>query len=618
MAVVHKVRNGSNGPHLLEHYLEKKENVADKKRVATINIVGCCILYAGVTFWQTQNSAIGMHGVIAQIQVMVSVFLTVSVPKKGYITAVAINAAQSLILMPRVFLYGDSYAAPGLVIPLCKIITITIISLFAKRLLYKLHETREQKTELLVLYEELTATEEELSHQNKLLIEYNRVMAEKEKQLNFLALFDVLTELPNRKMIIDRLELLIKLAMQKPMSFAVVLIDLDDFKMVNGSMGHHVGDFLLQDISTKLKRKIHAEDLLGRLGGDEFALVIQRELNEDEIGEYVEQLKDVFANPFMVARTEFMIGASMGIALYPQDGDTAMELLKCADTAMYKAKEAGKNSTRFFNHRMQADILKKVEFENNLLSSIANAELFLVFQPQYFSDNKKIRGFEALIRWRSPKLGLVDPRQLIPVAEETGFIIPMGEWILRRACEQFQTLQGLYPYEGIVSVNISAMQIMNPAFVPMVRDILHETGLAGKYLEIEITESIFISSMNYVIEVLNALRALGVRIALDDFGTGYSSLNYLQLLPIDTLKIDKTFIDQIERRHAKKQMIGSIISLVHQLDITVIAEGVETEKQLHYLQEHSCDCIQGFLWGKPLGADALVQLLNQTEAAEVV
>lgn len=603
-----------SGNSFLDRFLGKREILPEKNRMAAINIVVFSLLYAGITVWQARNAAPTLNGVVAQIQVMISVILVLSTPQKGYIAAVLINGIQSLLLAVRVFLYGDTYAAPGIVVPVCTIITLTIIFLFSRRIQCKLKEIREQKDELEALYEELTANEEELSHQNKQLLEYNRVMAEKEKRLNFLAYFDVLTELPNRKMLINRLDLLCKLSGQNPMNFAVVLIDLDNFKMINDSMGHHVGDWLLKDISLKLQKLIHAEDMLGRLGGDEFALIIQRELKEAEILEYVESVNNIFAAPFAVELTEFAISASLGIALHPQDGDTSMELLKCADTAMYKAKESGKNAIQFFNHKMKADILKKIEFENNLLSSILNQELFLAFQPQYFSGDKSLRGFEALIRWRSPKLGLVDPLQLIGVAEETGFIIPLGEWILRRACQQFKHIQDVYCVQLILAVNISALQIMDPAFVSMVKRVLDETGLEGQHLEVEITESVFISSMNYVVEVLNELRKIGVRIAVDDFGTGYSSLNYLQLLPIDTLKIDKTFIDQIDGRTANKQIIGPIISLVHQMNIAVVAEGVETEAQLHYLQHHSCDCIQGYLWGKPLDVQAMIQLMESSRS----
>lgn len=315
--------------------------------------------------------------------------------------------------------------------------------------------------------------------------------------------------------------------------------------------------------------------------------------------------------PFAFERTELSISASLGISIYPQDGNDSVDLLKYADTAMYKAKDCGKNAVQFFCKEMKDEVLKKIEFENRLLSAIQNQEVFLVFQPQYRLGKKQLRGFETLVRWESPEFGLISPVNFIPVAEETGFIIQLGEWILNTACKKFKDIQDKYCVNLVVSVNISAVQIMDPSFVQMVKNVLEQTGLHGKYVEFEITESVFISSMEYVIRVLTELKETGIRIALDDFGTGYSSLNYIQKLPIDILKIDKTFIDSINHKDAKNQIVGSIISLVHQMDISVIAEGVENETQLAYLEDHNCDCIQGFLWGKPLCEQDMNQLLQE-------
>ena len=410
-------------------------------------------------------------------------------------------------------------------------------------------------------------------------------------------------------MIIDRIDFLISLAESKKISFATVFIDLDNFKKINDSMGHHAGDLLLKAVTSKLKGLIHSKDMLGRLGGDEFAIIIQRELKEEEILEYVENLKDSLMDCFVIENTEFNTSASLGISMYPQDGKDSAELLKCADTAMYKAKEYGKNGVYFFRKEMKEDILKKIEFENRLLSAIKNEEIFLVFQPQYTSNSKELRGFEVLVRWKSPELGLVSPGQFIPVAEETGFIVQLGEFIFRKACEKFKYIQDKYNIMSVISVNISALQIMDPYFVQMVKNVLEETKFDVRYLELEITESVFISSVDYVINIINELKEMGISIALDDFGTGYSSLNYLQLLPIDTLKIDKSFIDSIDN-NTKKQIVGSIISLVHKMEISVVAEGIENEIQLEYLKKHECDFIQGFLWGKPLNEEEVSKLLN--------
>lgn len=595
----------------IDRYIDMQSETYEKKYIPRVKIVVCVFFYVAVAIIQALIPASkNISGIIAQLQVMISVYLVSSVMKKGYIIAVIMNVMQSLIVLRLVFLDNNTPAAPGVVVPLCTIITMTIIYRFGIRLDRKFAEARRQKEELLTLYEEIAATEEELSQQNKQLVEYNLAMKENEEKLNYLAFFDVLTELPNRKMVINRLDLLITLSTKKQMNFAVVFIDLDNFKRINDSMGHHAGDMLLQAVALRLKSLIHQDDMLGRLGGDEFALIIQRQLKDENILEYVESLRAVLLDSFLIERAEISISASFGISIYPRDGHNSVELLKCADTAMYKTKDYGKNGVQFFCKEMKDDILKIMEFENKLLASIRNGELSLVFQPQYAAATKKLRGFEVLTRWQSAELGYISPVKFIPVAEGMGFIVTMGEWILRKACEKFKYIQNKYNIYTVISVNISAVQIMEPMFVKMVKNVLEETEFNAKYLEFEVTESVFISSVEYVSGVLKDLKELGISIALDDFGTGYSSLSYLQKLPIDTLKIDKSFIDTLNNTNERKQIVGSIISLVHQMDMWVVAEGVENEIQLNYLQKHDCDCIQGFLWGRPLDEEDLEQLFQ--------
>lgn len=601
----------SNEMNYFNRFFYNKEHIYEKTYISVIKIIVCILLYVSIILIQSHSqSSESIKGIVSQFQVMISVYLVVSVVKKGYVIAVILNIIQIILVTKNVIINGYTNAAPGIVVPVGSIITITIIYLFSRRLKQKFEEINDQKEDLITLYEELAATEEELSQQNKQLLIYNRSMKEKEEKLNYLAFFDILTELPNRKMIINRLDILISLSMKKQMRFALAFIDLDNFKRINDSMGHHAGDLLLQEVAVRLKTVIHQDDMLGRLGGDEFALIIQRQLTQEEILTYVESLRDVLFDKFYIDKTELCVSASFGISVFPQDGNNSTDLLKCSDTAMYKVKEDGKNGVHFFNKEMKDKIFRRIEFEKRLLSSIKNNELFLVFQPQYSSSEKKLRGFEALVRWNSPELGLVSPVEFIPISEETRFIIPMGKWILKTSCEIYKKLQDKYNFTGTISVNISAVQIMEPSFLQMVKSILEETGVNPRYLEIEITESVFISSMEYVIGVLNELKKMGIQIALDDFGTGYSSLSYLQLLPIDTLKIDKIFIDGIISREADKQIVGPIISLVHQMDISVVAEGVEKDIQLDYLRNQSCDCIQGFLWGKPLDEENMDQLLQ--------
>jgi EAL domain-containing protein (putative c-di-GMP-specific phosphodiesterase class I) len=295
--------------------------------------------------------------------------------------------------------------------------------------------------------------------------------------------------------------------------------------------------------------------------------------------------------------------------MFPADGDTAEELIKSAEAAMYKAKEGGRNGVRFFRKDMMEDILMKAQYESELRMSVQNKEIYLVFQPQYHTQSKKLRGFETLARWKSERLGAVSPAEFIPIAEQAGIIVPLGEWILENACRKLNQLIAIYGGDLIMSVNISAVQIMSPTFLSSVKRILHKTKTDPHNLEFEITESVMISSVEYVTKVLKQLSDLGIRIALDDFGTGYSSLSYLQMLPIDTLKIDKSFVDNIVEESMHRLMVGSIISLVHQLKMEVVAEGVDSDSQLGYLHDFDCDFIQGYIWGRPLSEeDALVLL----------
>jgi len=576
------------------------KNFEEKPLVSWLKIILCLVLF-GITMVALAGNSSGKNtaGVIAQFQVMISTFLVVSVKKKGYIVALIVNALEVFIVAIQVFGRGNMNAIPGLIVPIGTVITISIIMFYEKKLTHRLKVVVEQKEELTGLYEELVATEEEIEEKNHQLVTYNEILKEKEAKLNSLAYIDVLTEIPNRKMIINRLELLSTVYSSKKESFAVVIIDLDNFKRINDTKGHQVGDQVLQAVVLKIKRLIYNEDLLGRLGGDEFALIIQYELREEEMFEYVETIRNSLMENICIQEHSFSISASFGISIFPKDGIDAIELLKCADTAMYKSKERGKNEVQFFNKEMNQEILKKIEFENRLMVSLRNEELSLAFQPQY-TINKQLKGFEALCRWNSPELGNVSPLKFIPIAEETGFIIQMGEWVIKKACMMIKTIQATYYRDVVISVNVSSVQIMDPLFVTMVKNVLELTKVNGRLLELEITESVFISSMSYVVRIIDELKSLGIRIALDDFGTGYSSLSYLQRLPIDLLKLDKSFIDSINRVGDKKQIIGSIISLVHNMEIEVVAEGVEHEKQLDYLKGVNCDFIQGFLWGKPM------------------
>lgn len=596
--------------NFMKNHNNKLISKINKKNMVIIIIYILLIVFT-MFLQRNYNNIVGMAGVISQIQVIFSAYLVIKVKKYGYFVSVSMNALISLSAAIFTFGTGNLVALPGVITPICSIITISIISLYAKNEKKRLIEVCNQKEEIFVLYEELATKEEEVRHQNTQIVEYNDSLKEKEEKLDHLAYIDLLTEIPNRKMILNRLELLVNLSSKNQMNFALAFIDLDNFKRINDSKGHHIGDLLLKAVVFRISKLLYKEDMLGRLGGDEFALIIQHELTESEIFKYVETIRIAIVESFWIEAMEYTISGSVGIAFYPQDGITADELLRCADIAMYKSKENGKNGIQVFNKQMTEEMLIRINLENRLFSSLQNNEIILLFQPQFTSNTKTLRGFEALARWRSPELGLVSPLTFIPIAEETRFIIPMGEWILKKACEMVKFIQDTYHRNIIIAVNISTVQIMDPNFISMVRRVLEESEVDGKYIEIEITESVFVSSTESVIGILNELKSLNMQIALDDFGTGYSSLSYLQKLPIDTLKIDKSFIDSIGKGTTKKQIVGSIISLVHDMEIAVIAEGVENEHQLDYLRRNNCDSIQGFLWGKPLEKTDVFKLIQQ-------
>jgi len=608
-----------NDPMFIDKFLVSNEVISKKKVFwGWFILISCVILYISAVILQivfTGNST--YNGIVAQFQILFSVSMVVGTVKPSYIIAFSLNALNACLVTSNYIRTGDSSVIAGIIVPCLTILILATIRMFDKGVHAKMKKIVGQNEELGMLYEEIKATEEELSEQNRQLHEFNRILQQNEQKLNFLALYDSLTELPNRKMIFDRLELLIRISKTEHMQFSLIFIDLDNFKKVNDSLGHHAGDILLKAAVERLKSVIHPEDLLGRLGGDEFALIIQRHLHEKEMLYYLEGIKEALLEPFIIEDSKFTISASLGVSMFPQDGDSATDIMKSADTAMYKAKEQGRNNVQFYSIEMKNEILRRIEFESILRDAIEHKKLHLVFQPQYRTAPKKLRGIEVLARWNSEILGFVSPAEFIPVAEETGMIIPLGEWIIRTACQRSKKIFDNYQINLVMSINISAVQIMEPSFVSMVKSIIQETQCNPKNIEFEITESVFISSMEYVTNILNELKRLGIRIALDDFGTGYSSLNYLQTLPIDTLKIDKSFISSIDQQH-RKPIVGSIISLVHQMDISVVAEGVENETQLHYLNDQHCDYIQGFYWGKPLPDDDLDKLLEESEGITVI
>ncbi len=597
----------------LSRYIEKRANMKPGLK-DWLKIVISSLIYFSITLIvATTKQPSELPGVLGQIQVIISVYLVVSVSNIGYITAVSLNLISSLISLNAV-LNHYTEAIPGIIIPFCDIISITIIKLYSTRLINKLSEVNKKNLELKELYHDLAAAESQYWMQNKRLEEYNRIVEEEQKQLNQLTYFDVPTGLPNRQNIMNRLDMLIGICEKKNLHFTIVLINFDSIKCVNDTVGHHTGDNLIQAAVSKLKAHIHPSDMIGRLGADDYMLLIQRQISENQIISYVDGLRQILASSIHNGQNVVPISARFGICRYPQDGNNVTTLLKGADIAMSYAKSSGKDMIKLYSEEMSQEAEQKRLFSQRLALGVENSELNILFQPQYYASSQQIRGLEALVRWQSPDLGTVMPGEFISVAEKNGLILQMGEWILRQSCSSFMKQKSIYREPIILAVNISSVQLMAPGFVQSVKNILNETGLCGKLLELDMTESVFISSMDNVIRVLSELKSLGIRIALDDFGTGYSSLSCLQMLPIDTLKIDRSFVGGMLNVPVNKQIVGSIISLAHQLGLSVIAEGVENEQQLDYLKQYDCDCIQGYLLSKPLDEEAVCQLLTNYAA----
>lgn len=431
-----------------------------------------------------------------------------------------------------------------------------------------------------------------------------------EDQLNYLAYYDNLTGLPNRRLFIDRLQQAMKEANRNEQLVAVLFIDLDHFKKINDSMGHETGDILLKEAAQRLRNCVRAGDTVARLGGDEFTLVLSSMKHANNAINIAEQILENFSKPFHIKSIDLFITVSIGVTLYPLDDNSADDLLRDADTAMYHAKENGRNNFQFYNNEMTARLEERLKLERELREALVRNEFILFYQPQVDSENGTVVGMEALIRWQHPHQGLIAPDHFISVAEETGLIIPIGKWVLQEACKQTKLLHtsGVPPIH--ISVNLSARQLEDPCLVQMVDQILKETELEPALLDLEITESMLMSDINRVIQTLEELSALGVTISVDDFGTGHSSLAYLKRFPISTLKIDRSFIRDTPENKDDVSITIAIINMAHALGLKIVAEGVETKEQLEFLKQYKCNLIQGYYFSKPIAFNEIVKLFQ--------
>ncbi|HNX29793.1 MAG TPA: EAL domain-containing protein [Syntrophomonadaceae bacterium] len=435
------------------------------------------------------------------------------------------------------------------------------------------------------------------------------VKVETENEISYLAFYDGLTGLPNRTLFKNRLEQAIHLAKRTEKFIGIVFIDLDSFKAVNDSIGHDGGDEILKQVALRLTSCLRKQDTVTRFGGDEFLIMVTQLERTEDIHKVTENIMKTFLQPFAVNQQEFFISVSAGIAVYPEDGEDADTLTKNADLAMYTSKDRGKNQFTLCSPFMKDDVLANMRLTNNLYRALEKNELSLHYQPQVSSLTQSIVGIEALLRWNHPELGAISPVTFIPIAERTGLIKPIGQWVLHTACSQGKLWQdlGLPPIR--IAVNLSADQFHNSDLVSIVANTLKETGLEARYLELEITESAAVNESANVTEVLHKLKELGVTIAIDDFGINHSSLNRLKTLPVDRLKIDRQFVFGIEEGSKDEAIAKTIIQLAKNLKLKVIAEGVETELQYKFFTEQMCDEIQGYYFGRPMPANELESIL---------
>jgi diguanylate cyclase (GGDEF)-like protein len=459
----------------------------------------------------------------------------------------------------------------------------------------------------------LALRESKLRYENDL----KELLRRRTAQVDHLSYHDGLTGLPNRTLFEDRVAQAILSAQRNGQTLTLMLLDVDRFQTTNDTLGPVVGDRVLCEVAERLAACIRAGDSIARLGGDEFAILLARPAGTEEANDPRQKIVAAFEHPFICGTHELYLTASKGTSSYPLDGADVHSLLKNAGAALCRAKEQGGNDYQVYTADMNAGSLKRLALESGLRRALDRDEFIVYYQPQADVGTRNINGVEALVRWRHPELGLIAPAEFIPLAEETGLVVPLGEWVLRTACAQNKAWQRAGLAKLSVSVNLSLRQFHQTDLTGMVEQVIRETGLDPAYLELELTESSLMRNTESVVTTLRKLQALGIRIAIDDFGTGYSSLNYLKNLPIDTLKIDRSFVRDASTKPVDAAIVQAIITLAHSLNLKVKAEGIETPKQLEFLRLLRCDGFQGYLLSRPLPAEAFEQLLLEEQKMSV-
>ena len=445
-----------------------------------------------------------------------------------------------------------------------------------------------------------------------LVVNYRDITQRKatEKQLEYQAYYDALTGLPNRLLFRDRVVNAIAQARRHRRGIAVMYLDLDHFKLVNDGLGHSVGDALLSDVAVRLQGSIRASDTISRLGGDEFTILLNDTSSSDSVFGVAHKVLHSLARPFRVEGHELYVTASIGISVFPTDGEDVEKLLKCADSAMYRAKELGRNQAQLFTSSMNERYVERLALEQSLHHAVERDELEVYYQPIFESTRQRVVALEALLRWNHPTRGLIEPVDFIQLAEETGLIVSMGEWAIRRACSQLREWHEAGFPDLRMSVNISAPQLQQVNFIDFLAEAMAQCNLHSALLDLEITESIAVQNVESTMQILREVKRHGVGIAIDDFGTGQSSLIYLKRFPIDTVKIDQAFVSDVTSDESTAAIVSYIINLAHTLHLNVVAEGVETEEQYQFLLANGCDRMQGFLFSRPLPASEAYEFLK--------
>jgi diguanylate cyclase (GGDEF)-like protein len=462
---------------------------------------------------------------------------------------------------------------------------------------------------------------EQLSKRNEELNQAVKQVTQTKNRLRQMAYYDGLTSLPNRQLFTEQLELMLRMAKREKQTIALLFLDLDNFKRINDSLGHSAGDILLKEVAARLTSCVRDSDLLAkyidgegnigvsRLGGDEFTVVLNNIDSVETAGTIAERLLESLQAPMLIGDHELVITPSIGIATAPKDAETVEELLKLADAAMYHAKAGGRNAYQFYNSSMKSSGVGRLKLETDLRRAVERNEFVLYYQPQVDTSTGEIVGAEALVRWEHPEHGLIPPIRFIPVAEETGLIVDLGAWTMIEAARQSKAFQE----EGLklpkVAVNVSSLQF-NPAFINLVQTVLEDSGLEPQYLELELTEGVIMSNAKASIDALHELKKLGVSISVDDFGTGYSSLSYLSKFPLDELKIDRSFVIDFDKSERSASLVSAIIAMGKSLHLSLVAEGVDTVEQFHFLHDRKVDIIQGYLFSEPIPGPELGLLLR--------